>query len=96
MIAANVLLRELLVNFATTAQSFRNSEALHGTIKLSETLLQRNRHNASAQYILFFFFGELCRLRSEALRELCRLRSEARELLLIYEFVKLQTFNQGF
>jgi len=32
MIAANVLLPELLVNFATTAQSLRNSEALHGKL----------------------------------------------------------------
>ena len=37
MNTANVLLPELLVNFATTAQKLRNSEALHGTIKLSET-----------------------------------------------------------
>jgi len=37
MNAAYVLLPELLVNFATTAQSLRNSEALHGTIKLSDT-----------------------------------------------------------
>ena len=39
MNAANVLLPQLLVNFASTAQSLRNSEALAGAIKLSESRL---------------------------------------------------------
>ena len=37
MNAANILLPQLLVNFATAAQILRNSEALHGTVELSET-----------------------------------------------------------